>query len=217
MQLPDTLHAQLYLLSYDLERHRFRCDSGSDALWRFDRALEAAMLTDLYLTGYIENRDGKSYQRRSGRHDDPLLNEALQGANGKTWAKLVAYNVRRPRRKTCNQLEADGWLEVQRRNIFGIVPARFGIYDEGMVDALAQRVRAALHSVIDEQPTDPRLVALGLIAAQAQMHVVSGFVDDPQQRERLRRMTLMAIEPILGLHEAVLNRLAEARSRPSFG
>lgn len=215
MELPDTLHGQLYLLSYDVEQHRFRVDSGADARWRFDRALEAAMLTDLYLTGYIENRDGKAYRRGSERHDDPLLNKALQGVDGQRWARLVGFNVRRPRKRACEQLVASGWLEVQRQ-AFGVVPARFGVCDESMVGALAERVRAALLSVLNDPSTDPRLVALGLIAAQTDMHVVSDFVDDRRQRETLRQLTLAAIEPILGLHEAILNRLAESRSQGIF-
>ena len=43
MNLPQTLHGQLYLLAYDRKRHRF----DGDNLPLFGLALRAAMLTDL--------------------------------------------------------------------------------------------------------------------------------------------------------------------------
>jgi hypothetical protein len=46
LELPQMLHAQLFLLAYD--RFRGRLD-GNDR-WRFGLALRTAMLTDLYLT-----------------------------------------------------------------------------------------------------------------------------------------------------------------------
>lgn len=53
MDLPQTLHGQLYVLAFDRDRHRF----DGDNLWLFGFALRAAMLTDLYLNGYIETRE----------------------------------------------------------------------------------------------------------------------------------------------------------------
>ena len=59
MELPRTLHGQLYLLAYDRNRRRF--DYGSDGTWikgwRFGFALKSAMLADLYLTGYVDDKN----------------------------------------------------------------------------------------------------------------------------------------------------------------
>ena len=56
MDLPQTLHSQLYLLAYDRKRHQF--DIYNHSLFGF--ALRAAMLTDLYLTGYLEDKGGQA-------------------------------------------------------------------------------------------------------------------------------------------------------------
>ena len=65
MELPQTLHAQLYLLAYDSKRHQFRFDR-----WElFGFALRAAMLTDLYLTGYLEDRPRVSSRWPEYAHD----------------------------------------------------------------------------------------------------------------------------------------------------
>ena len=70
MELPQTLHAQLYLLAYDRKRHQFRFerDNGNDTHWLFGFALRAAMLTDLYLTGHLEDKDGKACPASAARH-----------------------------------------------------------------------------------------------------------------------------------------------------
>ena len=49
VELPQTLHGQLFLLAYDRCRRRL---DGNDR-WRFGLALRTAMLTDLYLTGHL--------------------------------------------------------------------------------------------------------------------------------------------------------------------
>ena len=62
MDLPQTLHAQLYLVGL---RPANATDSDSNATtggthgWLFGFALRAAMLTDLYLTGHVEDKQGK--------------------------------------------------------------------------------------------------------------------------------------------------------------
>ena len=48
------------------------------------------MLTDLYLTGYVEDRDGKAYPVRVTQHDDPVLHDALTGVAGQDWAQWIA-------------------------------------------------------------------------------------------------------------------------------
>jgi hypothetical protein len=48
-----------------------------------------------------------------------------------------------------------------------------------------------------------RMLAVGLIAVQAQLPAMSMFVDDDHDCARLREMTLAAIEPILGLYNAI--------------
>jgi hypothetical protein len=70
----------------------------------------------------------------------------------------------------------------------------------------------ALRNAIDDRPADPRPLAVGLLAVQAQLPVISSFIENSRHREQLREMTFAAIEPILGLHQAIQNRLTDMRS-----
>jgi hypothetical protein len=214
VDLPQTLHAQLYLVAYDPQRHRFRFerDNRRDNGWLFGFALRAAMLTDLYLTGHVEDKQGYAHPTSAARPDDPVLHEALKGVAGRDWAQLIAHNEHHARRVVRDQLETTGWLRVQQHRMLGIIPtARLGIYDEDMVSGLADQVIEALRNAIDDRPANPRPLAVGLLAVQAQMPVISSF-DDSRHRQELREMTFAAIEPILGLHQAIQNRLTDMRS-----
>lgn len=214
MDLPQTLHAQLYLVAYDPQRHRFRFegDNRRDNGWLFGFALRAAMLTDLYLTGHVEDKQGNAHPTSAARPDDAVLHEALKGVAGRDWAQLIAHNEHHARRVVRDQLEATGWLRVQHRRMLGIIPtARLGLYDEDMVSGLADRVTEALRNAIDDRPADPRPLAVGLLAVQAQMPVVYSFTENSRHRQELREMTFAAIEPILGLHQAIQNRLTDMR------
>ncbi|WP_164478652.1 GPP34 family phosphoprotein [Mycolicibacterium stellerae] len=203
MELPQTLHGQLYLLAYDKKRRQFQfdCNSGWNKQWRFEFALRSAMLTDLHLTGYIEDRNGEACRLKT-RHDDPVLNDMLNRAAGQGWSQLVSSGNR-----TCqdvhHQLAAVGWIHGQRRRMVGIVPARFEVYDDDLVGGLAHRVTDTLRDILENRAVEPRSLAVGLIAVQAQLAVVSAFTGHANHRDRLREMTLAAIEPILGLYQAI--------------
>ena len=69
MDLPQTLHGQLYLLAYDRNRHRFDFDNR----WLLGLALCAAMLTDLFLTGHLQDAEGKACHASRARPGDPVL------------------------------------------------------------------------------------------------------------------------------------------------
>ena len=217
MELPRTLHGQLYLLAYDKYRRQFQfdCNGGWNKQWRFEFALRSAMLTDLYLSGYIEDQNGEA-SRLKARHDDLLLGEMLNRAAGRGWSQLV-YRGGRTCQEVHHQLEAAGWVHGQHRRMMGIVPARLEVYDNDMVGGLAHRVTDTLRNILDDRAADPRLLALGLIAVQAQLAVVSSFIDDRHDRDRLREMTLAAIEPILGLYQAIHIRWDDIRSGMALG
>jgi hypothetical protein len=151
VELPRTLHAQLYLLAYDREHHRFGGTSSS-ARWFFEFALRSAMLTELYLAGYLEDRDGKAHPVRGSHHDDPVLHEALNDVSGQDWARWIAHGRRDVRQVVGDQLEATGWVNVRRRRAFGVLPARHGVYDDDMVAGLGYRVIEALDSIIADRP-----------------------------------------------------------------
>jgi hypothetical protein len=64
-----------------------------------------------------------------------------------------------------------------------------------MVSGVADRVIEALRNAIDDRPADPRLLAVGLLAVQAQMPVISSLIDNSRHRQELRKMTLPQSNP----------------------
>jgi hypothetical protein len=161
----------------------------------------------------VEDKQGNAHPTSAARPDDPVLHEALKGVAGRDWAQLIAHNEHHARQVVRDQLEATGWLRVQHRRMLGIIPTdRLGLYGEDMVSGLADRVTEALRNAIDDRPADPRPLAVGLLAVQAQLPVISSFIENSRHRAQLREMTFAAIEPILGLHQAIQNRLTDMRS-----
>jgi hypothetical protein len=211
VDLPRALHSRLYLLTYDGDRRRF-VFHRADHRWLFGLALRAAMLTDLYLSGYLQDREGKACPTGVARPDDLLLCEALTAAVGQAWAKSIGHGERRARRDVREQLLAVGWLSEHQRRMFGAAPTtRLRLHDEGMVNGLADEVTTALSDAIDGRPSDPQALALGLLAFLAQMPIVCPFADDPHLRSELRDMICAAIEPILGLDQAIQRCYADMR------
>ena len=106
MDLPQTLHSQLYLLAYDRKRHQF--DIYNHSLVGF--ALRAAMLTDLYLTGYLEDKGGKPHPTSSACPSDPVLRSAFErvgASRQEDWAELIAEQPKRASRVVRDQLRID--------------------------------------------------------------------------------------------------------------
>jgi len=216
VELPQTLHGQLYLLSYNRKRHRF--DGDNRPLFGF--ALRAAMLTDLYLTGYLEDKGGKPQQSRVECPGDPVLRAAFEriGAAGrKGWTYSIAENPTGASHDVRDQLQATGWLQTHRHWMLGIIPtARCELYDEDMVSSLADRVTEALRNAIDGLNADPRPLAVGLLGVLGQLPTVFSFEEGARHRQALRQMTFAAIEPIVGMHQAIQTYQEDLRVRMSF-
>ena len=177
------------------------------------------MLTDLYLTGYLEDRGGKPHRASAACPADPVLRAAFERVGASTledWAELIAEEPKRASRVVRDQLQSTGWLCVQRRPILGVVPARLALYDDGMASGLSDRVTEALHNAINGLRADSRPLAVGMLGVLGQMPTVLSFKESSRYRQELREMTLAAIEPILGLQQAIQTLLEDQRRR-SFG
>lgn len=215
MELPRTLHGQLFLLAYDRRRRRFvyDYDDAWRMRWRFGYALKSAVLADLYLTGFIADREGRGWRVNSASHPDPVLDNALNRVEGRLWSEMITNDGRVCMEAVRGQLEAAGWIDGRERRTFGILPHRHqAVYDVDLVEASAIRVTDALRNILADRPADPRSLAIGLIAVQAQMPAVSSFNMHEQHRNALREMMFAAIEPILGLDQAIQNQVADTRS-----
>lgn len=197
MDLPQTLHGQLYLLAYDRKRHRFDLDN----LWLLGFALRAAILTDLFLTGYLQDTEGKACPTSGARPGDPVLRAVFDtiGFNGpKTWGWLIAANEEHTPQLVRDQLRGHGWLCAQRRRTLGIIPTgRLGLYDEDTVGGLADRVAQALRNAIAGRLADPRPLALGLLGVLGEMPTVLSIDERAQRHRELRDLAFTAIAPIM--------------------
>lgn len=206
MDLPQTLHSQLYLLAFDRDHHRF--DGGNLSLFGF--ALRAAMMTDLYLTGYLEDKDDNPHLRSDTPPNDPVLAAAFDQIRGSGWAQLIAENQSKAPHVVRDQLQATGWLHVQRRRVLGLIPTtRVALRDNDIVSGLAHQVTEALRNAIDGRPADPRPLAVGMLGVLGQMPTVFSFEECARRRQELRALTFAAIAPIVGLHQAVLTHLKD--------
>ena len=173
MDLPQTLHGQLYLLAFDRKRGT---DSRATTSKLLGSALRAAMLTDLYLTGHLEDKQGQPYASRVERLGDPLLARGVrtERLQRKGLGRVDHRKPRRNPRLVRDQIEADGWIQIKHSRMLGIIPTTsLRLYEEDLVGALADRVTDALRNAVGDRPADPRPLAVGLLAVLAQMPMLS--------------------------------------------
>lgn len=209
MDGPTTLHGQFYLLAYDCARHRF---SGKSALFGF--GLRAAMLTDLYLSGHLEDRACRPHPTACPPPEDPVLRWAFDHAvsNRTSWAALIARE-NRAGPMVRDQLRADGSLCPRHHRLLGVIPTvRDEPHDCGTVEQLAKRAREALRRALLDLPAEPRPLALGLLAMQAQMDTVLTRDESSRHRAALHELTAAAIEPIMALPGVIARHHDDVRA-----
>ncbi|WP_445167110.1 GPP34 family phosphoprotein [Mycolicibacterium sp. Dal123E01] len=203
-QVPTTLHGQLFLLAFDPKRGRF---DGYDVTL-FGYALRAAMLADLYLAGYLVERDGWAVPGRAASPDNLVLRATFAQVgvhNRTTWAQLVAGNAHEAISAVREQLLTEGWLRAGRGAVRAVPVANLEPYDPCRVGVLADAVGGALNDTIAGLPADPYLLAVGLLAVLAQLPGVADVVADADP-DRLQELMRGAIAPIPGLTEAIKGR-----------
>jgi hypothetical protein len=216
LELPQTLHAQLFLLAYD--RCRGRLDG--DDRWRFGLALRTAMLTDLYLTGHLTDDNDRPRSVDGPLPRNPLLRAVLDDISDdepQDWMHAVARDQRHVPGIVRSELEADGWLSVQRRRLLGIIPtARLRLSDEDVVASLAARVVATLRDAIAGRPAEERSLAVGLIGALGQLPTVFSFDEASRHSSELEGLVNRAVPPIVGMRR-VIDAVHNAMSANDIG
>jgi hypothetical protein len=205
MELPKTLHGKLFLLAYDRRRKRL----DGDRHWRFGLALRTAMLTDLFLSGHLEDHEGGPRRVAiSPPPEDPVLAAALAEigeVENRVWAVAIAPGSQEEApRVVRSQLEDNGWVKTQRRRTLGVVTAdRLHLSDEDTVSRLADRVAVAMRNAIADKPCDSRARALGLIGALGQLPTVFTFEGTERDRDALEYLLCNDAPPIRGMREVV--------------
>jgi hypothetical protein len=215
------LHGQLVLLAYDRRRRTF----DGDKRWCFGLALRAAMLSDLYLTGHLEDREneeGTCCPVGVTRPDDPVLRAVFDEIGDepvKSWAQVVARNSQSEAAEVVRRhLETSGWLSVQPRRRLGVVPAaRLELRDDELVSGLADRVAAALRRGIAGEPADERSLTLGLIGALGGLPTVVSKKMVSRHSAMLDHLTYYGIPPVNGMREAIytVRETIERRMEPT--
>lgn len=202
--VPSTLHGQLFLLAFDPKQGGFsRHDSTL-----FGLALGAAMLTELYLTGYLVEREGRPVPGKAASPDDQILHSAFAQVgvhNRATWAQLIAGHHGCAISAVRNQLVAEGWLRNGRLAVMSIPNAGLEPHDASRVGALADEVADTLRNAIAGKPAEPWLLACGLLAVLAQLPGLADFVA-AADRQRLQELAVDAIAPVSGLVEVIAGR-----------
>jgi hypothetical protein len=202
-ELPQTLHAQLFLLAYD--RYRGRLDG--DDRWRFGLALRTAMLTDLYLTGHLTDENDRPRPVEIAPPSDLLLRAVLDDIGDdepKDWMHAVARDQRNVAGIVRSEFEAHGWLWVQRRRVLGIIPsARLRLYDEDRIRGLSAQVVAALRDVVAGRPAEQRPLAVGLIGALGQLPTVFSGDEASRHSSELEGLVDRAVPPITGMRRVI--------------
>jgi hypothetical protein len=203
LELPQSLHPQLFLLAYD--RYRGRLDGNYR--WRFGLALRTAMLTDLYLTGHLTDEEGRPRPADVTRPPSPSLRAVLDDIGGDEptdWMHAVARDQRNVPDIVRSELEADGWLWVQRRRVLGIIPSsRLRLHDEDLVTGLSAQVITALRNAIGGRPAEERPFAVGLIGALGQLPTVFDFDEASRHSRELEDLVDSGVPPIAAMRRVI--------------
>ncbi|HEY0640193.1 MAG TPA: GPP34 family phosphoprotein, partial [Pseudonocardiaceae bacterium] len=119
-ELPPTLAAQLFLLTYDRDRERF---TGRGHI---GYVLRGAALAELHLRGHLADEDGRPVvTARADRPADPVLAgllDEIARSRPRTWKHWIGRRGSRTRRAVLDGLVEGRWVDRHPRRLFGIVP-----------------------------------------------------------------------------------------------
>ena len=211
MEPPDSLPAQLYLLSYDRGKGRI-----TGRLW-LGYTLGGAALADLWLSGHLVDEDGRA--RPAAGHAppaDPVLRELWERmvpVPPRKWVRWV--NQRRMEGAVRTQLATGGWIRIEpsghwwRRD-------RVTVRDTLMLGRMTQQVGSALRGPIPVDRLPAQESMLVALVATAEMGTVI-----PRQRRREHRARLSAIverggPPVTALRRALQQAKSAAASASSM-
>lgn len=211
MELPTSLAAQLYLLTYDPEKERMARATF------LGPGLRAAALFELLRDGRVADEGGKvavrpEVRRRAGAPaavgaGDPLLTrvaEQLEGsARPRSWAHWIGRDNRGSTLAVRDQLVAGGWLRLEQDVVLGIFPHTTArARDHRLVRGLLTEVRRALRgdTPVGQLPDQTR--ALAALAVAAELGPVANGREQRAYRERAR-----ALAEVLGPVDPALRRV----------
>ncbi|MFI6516726.1 GPP34 family phosphoprotein [Spirillospora sp. NPDC050679] len=185
VDLPDSLPARMFLLSYDLTKKRLTGRSNLGYL------LRAAALTELYLDGRLVDERGRPRPGTSG--EDPYgVVAQIALSKPRPWKHWVRKGHRAMLVTVRGELAAGGWIREERRRALGLFPVRrVTVRDPRVVKALWGGASSALHGrpVAHVNSYDAAAVAL---AAAAELKTVLPRAERRRHKRRIAELTARA-------------------------
>ncbi|MFI0348948.1 GPP34 family phosphoprotein [Actinomadura sp. 9N407] len=183
VQVPESLPARMYLLSYDLNKHRMAVKGG-----RLGYVLRAAALTELYLDGRLTEERRRPRPGTPG--DDPYgLLARIAASRPRSWQYWVRKDGRAMVRAVRDELVQGGWIRVQPSRMFGIFPSQqVTVKDPRVVKTLWGGASSALRGkpVAHVNSYDAAAVAL---AAAGELKTVLPRPDRRRHKRRIAELT----------------------------
>jgi hypothetical protein len=190
---------QVYLLAYDLDKHRLFDRTRTAFLTR------AAVLIELALRGKLSVAS-QPLVTRPDPTGDPVLDRALAEAQQdvRTWKALFRRDYRQTLGLVERQLESAGVIELRRRRLLGLVPRHTIDMRETAAAAAVQDHVASI--LLGGEPVAEVSDADAVLVVLASVGHVRTVISRRDRRSRARRVDVLtvrlgAIAP--GLAEAV--------------
>jgi hypothetical protein len=228
VELPATLPARLYLLTYDPEKARM---GGAQFV---GPALRAAALLELLHRGLIADEGGRvvlvggsagtrgagvgASRAPAGQPAaDAVVERVLaQIAESRTrsWQRWVARDNRRTTRCARDDLAAGRWIRVDRRRVLGVIPrTTVTVRDQRAVRALLDQARRALRGQTPVDQLDPGLRELTALAVLGELRPVA----TGRERRAYRTRTTALAEQLGPLGPALRKVIRDQKSAHAAG
>ena len=183
VNVPESLPARMFLLAYDLRKHRMSV-GGS----RLGYVLRAAALTELYLDGRLGEEDGKPVQGTPG--DDPYgVMAEIAASRPRSWQHWVSKDGKVLVETVRDELVRGRWIRVRGGRALGLFPrVEVTVKDPRVVKTLWGGASSALRGrpVAHVHSYDAAAVAL---AAAGGLKTVLPGPDRRRHRRRIEELT----------------------------
>ncbi|MGP4028405.1 GOLPH3/VPS74 family protein [Actinomadura sp. 3N407] len=183
VNVPESLPARMYLLAYDLRKHKMSM-GGS----RLGYVLRAAALTELYLDGRLGEERRKPVPGTPG--DDPYgVLAQIAGSRPRSWRHWVRKDSKAMVGEVRDELVRGGWIRVRPRRTLGLFPRHeVTVRDPRVVKSLWGGASSALRGrpVAHVNSYDAAAVAL---AAAGELKTVLPRPDRRRHKRRIEELT----------------------------
>ncbi|TDE33677.1 GPP34 family phosphoprotein [Actinomadura sp. 6K520] len=183
VKVPESLPARMYLLAYDLRKHKM-----SKGRAELGYVLRGAALTELYLDGRLGEERRKPVPGTPG--DDPYgVLAQIAGSRPRSWQHWVRKDSKEMVARIRDELVRDGWIRVREHRVLGLFPRQeVTVRDPRVVKQLWGGASSALRGrpVAHVHSYDAAAVAL---AAAGELTTVLPRADRRRHKRRIRELT----------------------------